>query len=315
MHRTIVVILSSLAAVSAFGQAAITDVASDARSPAIKIAPGQVVTVRVRGLTKRFESTQVATSVPLPLEFGGVSVTLRQNNDVTGVPLPLIRGDFADACAWTVVAPDPMLQPRCDDPDAGAFVFQVQMPYKLVVNGPGPLDEVRQIVSDAVLSIQEDGRAGRDLRVVPVLDQVHILRTCSGADQLYGEERCSPDIYHGNGQPVSASNPARSGEVLVGYGYGLGRPETLIDAGTATPQPGLRLETPVSVQFTGLATSEDMAVYSGLVPGQVGLYQVNFRVPPLPNGLPICGPGRPSNLTMMVRGTVSSDTVGFCGQP
>ena len=315
MHRRIVVLFSYFAAVSAFGQAVITDVGSDTRSAAIRIAPGQVITVRVRGLTKRFQSTQVATSVPLPVDFGGVSVTLRQNNDVTGVPLPLVRGDFADACAWTVVAPDPRLQPRCDDPDAGAFVFQVQVPYKLVVNGPGPLDEVRQIVSDAILSVQENGRAGRDVRVVPVLDQVHVLRTCVAADQLYGEERCSPRIYHNDGQTVSESNPARSGETLVAYGYGLGRPEALIDAGTATPQPGLRLETPVSVHFTGLATSEDMAVYSGLVPGQVGLYQVNFRVPPLPNGLPACGPGRPSNLTMIVRGTVSSDTVGFCAQP
>ena len=36
-------------------------------------------------------------------------------------------------------------------------------------------------------------------------------------------------------------------------------------------------------RFIGLATDEDTAVYSGLVPGQVGLYQVNFRVPALPN--------------------------------
>nr|AUN35949.1 hypothetical protein [uncultured bacterium] len=306
---------SFLAEVSAFGQAVVTDIGPDTKSPAIKIAPGQVVTLRVRGLAKRFDSIQVATSVPLPVDFGGVSVTLRQNNDVTGVPLPLIRGDFADACAWTVVAPDPTLQPQCNDPDAGVFVFQVQMPYKLVVNGPGPLGEVRQIVADAVVSVQENGRVGRDLRVVPVLDQVHILRTCFGADQLYGEERCSPQIYHNDGKRVSASNAARSGEVLVGYGYGLGRPEVLIDAGTATPEPGLRLETPVSVQFTGLATSENMAVYSGLVPGQVGLYQVNFRVPPLPNGLPACGPGRTSNLTMIVQGAVSSDTLGLCAQP
>src|SRR5262252_6993363 len=79
MNRRIGVIFIFLAEVSAFGQAAITDIGSDTKSPTIKIAPGQVVTLRVRGLTKRFDATQVATSVPLPVDFDGVSVTLRQN--------------------------------------------------------------------------------------------------------------------------------------------------------------------------------------------------------------------------------------------
>lgn len=315
MHRTFLFVFSLLAAASAFGQAVIADIGPDTKSSALRISPGQVLTVRVRGLTKKFTSTQVAPSVPLPNNFGGVSVTLRQNNDATGVAMPLIRGDFADNCAWTVVAPDPSVQPKCDDPDAGTFIFQVQVPYKLVANGTGPVDEVRPIVSDAILSVQEDGRPGRDLRVVPVLDQVHVLRKCLGADQLYGEDRCTPEIYHSDNTPVNPSNPARSGEALVAYAYGLGRPETLIDAGTATPAAGLRLETPVSVQFPGVATTAHAAIYSGLVPSQVGLYQVNFQVPPLPDGLPACGTARNSNLTMIVRGSASSDTVAFCAAP
>ena len=274
-----------------------------------------MITLRVRGLTTKFASTQAATSLPLPTNFGGVSVTLRQNNNLNGVPLPLSRRDFADACAWTVVAPDLSLQPPCNDPESGMFVFQAQVPYTLVANAPGPLGEVRWIVADGILSVHENGRPGRDLRVVPVLDQVQILRRCSGPDRLFGEDQCAPEIYHGNGTPVSASDPARSGESLVAYAYGLGRPEVLIDAGTATPAGGLRLQTPVSVRFNGLTTDEDTALYSGLVPGQVGLYQVNFRVPALPNGIPACGASRTSNLTMVVRGTVSSDTVGFCAQP
>jgi hypothetical protein len=315
MTRQLSVLFSSVAVLSTFGQAVITDVGSGTTSSFVRIAPGQVVTVRVRGLTKKFTSTQVATSVPLPTDFDGVSVTLRQNNNMAGVPLPLIRGDFADGCAWSVVAPDANSQPPCNDPDAGMFVFQAQIPYTLVVNGPGPLGEVRSVVADAILSVHENGRPGRDLRVVPVPDQVRILRRCSLPDQLFGEDRCDPEIYHSDATPVSASKPARSGEYLVAYAYGLGRPEVLIDAGTATPQSGLRLETPVSVRFSGLATNEDTAVYSGLVPGQTGLYQVNFRVPALPNGLPACGANRTSNLSMVVRGTVSSDAVGFCAQP
>jgi len=314
MHSGIAAVFFSLA-VSAFGQAVITDIGPDIRSTSVKIAPGQVVTVRVRGLKTKFGSGQVATSVPLPTDFSGVSVTLRQNINLRIVPLPLIRADLSDACAWTVITPDPAVRVPCDDPDAGTLVFQVQMPYTLVSNGTAPLGSRPSAIADAVLSVQENGQAGRDLRVVPVLDQVHILRRCSGPDRLFGEDQCTPDIYHADNSAVTPSNPARSGEILVGYAYGLGRPEVLIDAGILTPLPGLRLETPVSVQFPGLATNEDAAIYSGLVAGQVGLYQVNFRVPALPSGLPACGPDRTSNLTMVVRGVVSSDTVGFCAEP
>ena len=315
MTRIFAALCSSVAVLSTFGQAIIVDVGPGTTSSSVKIAPGQIVTVRVRGLTTRFTSTQAATSVPLPTNFGAVSMTLRQNNNVSGVPLPLIRGDFADGCAWTIVAPDANSQPPCNDPDAGMFAFQAQIPYSLVANAPGPLDEVRHIVSDAILAVHDGGRPGRELRVVPVLDQVQVLRRCSGPDQLFGEDRCAPEIYHADATPVTAANPAKSGESLIAYAYGLGRPQVLIDAGTATPQSGLRLETPVSVRFTGLATDEDTAVYSGLVPGQVGLYQVNFRVPALPTGLPACGASRTSNLTMVIRGSVSSDTVGLCAQP
>src|SRR5689334_2512548 len=50
MNRKLVVTFIFLAEVSAFGQAAITDIGSDTKSSTIKIAPGQVVTLRVRGL-------------------------------------------------------------------------------------------------------------------------------------------------------------------------------------------------------------------------------------------------------------------------
>src|SRR3954447_3663207 len=104
MKTLLAVSFCSICACAAFGQAVITDVENE-NTRTLKIAPGQILTVRVRGLAKRFDSTQGATSLPLPRDFGGVSVTLRQNNNTTGVPLPLIRGDFTDNCAWTVVIP------------------------------------------------------------------------------------------------------------------------------------------------------------------------------------------------------------------
>jgi uncharacterized protein (TIGR03437 family) len=100
----------------------------------------------------------------------------------------------------------------------------------------------------------------------------------------------------------------------VAYAYGLGAPETPVESGQATPGKGVRTARPVSVTFTGLPTSKNATVYTGLVAGQVGLYQINLRVPALPPALSACNTTRLGNVTMVVQGSASSDTVTFCAQ-
>ncbi|MBC7927297.1 MAG: hypothetical protein H7039_16735, partial [Bryobacteraceae bacterium] len=46
------------------------------------------------------------------------------------------------------------------------------------------------------------------------------------------------------------------------------------------------------VTITGVPAGENVAIYAGLVPGEVGLYQVNLRVPAVPAGLPACSATR-----------------------
>ena len=71
----------------------------------------------------------------------------------------------------------------------------------------------------------------------------------------------------------------------------------------------------------GFKTQEEMIVdWSGLVPGYVGLYQVNFIVPPVPPGTPPCvdirfsSPGNvvETNLTVTIAGKESFDAAGIC---
>ena len=65
-------------------------------------------------------------------------------------------------------------------------------------------------------------------------------------------------------------------------------------------------------------------VYAGVAPGFIGLYQVNFIVPPVPPLLPACvdpativafGNVVQSNLTVSVGSNFSFDGAGICVQP
>ncbi len=99
-------------------------------------------------------------------------------------------------------------------------------------------------------------------------------------------------VFRPNGQPVTVQNPAKRDEPLVMYAVGLGNPKggVRLTSGVATPSDRLAETDALELFFKkveteadktrGFKTQEEMIVdWSGLVPGYVGLYQINFRVP------------------------------------
>jgi uncharacterized protein (TIGR03437 family) len=64
-----------------------------------------------------------------------------------------------------------------------------------------------------------------------------------------------------------------------------------------------------------LPTSHYFPLYSGLVPGYVGLYQINFIVPQPPAGILSCSGTVQSNLTVSVGGQTSFEGAGICVTP
>jgi uncharacterized protein (TIGR03437 family) len=103
------------------------------------------------------------------------------------------------------------------------------------------------------------------------------------------------------------------------YAFGLGRTETAVLSGAPTPAPTSPL-TPVFIGFEFDPSaptrwpplSNDAIRYVGLVPGFVGLYQINFVIPEPPLDAPPCGDGVESNLTVSIRSDVSFDGGGVC---
>ena len=135
-------------------------------------------------------------------------------------------------------------------------------------------------------------------------------------------------ITHADGTPVSVNSPAVAGEELVAYATGPGTNQSTAHHRPARgrEQPNrdhLQLGFQLSAQRAGHQPlpSAPVALFAGATKGFVGLYQINFIVPPPPAGLQPCADfgvtsdiatGVFSNLTVSVGSIFSFDGAGIC---
>jgi uncharacterized protein (TIGR03437 family) len=89
-----------------------------------------------------------------------------------------------------------------------------------------------------------------------------------------------------NGELVTPTNPIHFNDSIVIWATGLGRTSPAIDSGM--PSPSDPLPSAVIVPTVSLGGTTLNVTYAGLVPGSVGLYQINATVPgKVPEGLAI----------------------------
>ncbi len=89
-------------------------------------------------------------------------------------------------------------------------------------------------------------------------------------------------IYHPDGSPVTKSRPAKRDQVVTIYATGLGATKGgRVVAGMPAPSEPLAVTDPVKVFFgdPSWQQSEMIVEWSGLMPGAIGVYQINVRVP------------------------------------
>jgi len=291
------------------------------------VAPGEVVTIYTQNLNV---PDAAANQFPLPTTLSGVSVLARVigAQDTTGYPasLSILRiwtyDDFcsvANLCSFTgivveippegVCAPHPPDEPPCP-------------------SGP-PFPDLPPLLA---LNVKANGVAGPDLpmRVEPV--EPHLLRSC---DSIFGAQPnrpCLPSVTRPDGTVVSANNPAKVGEIISLYAVGLGAcGENLAVASVSGYPPSSPLQIPSScgtAAFTyqvssmlglpplGTFTQQQIVLaadWVGLIPGYVGLYQINVRVPPLPGPPPSCtATGANATVTLA---SASTGALSLCVQP
>ena len=88
-------------------------------------------------------------------------------------------------------------------------------------------------------------------------------------------------IFHPDGTPVTPDRPAKRDQPIVMYAAGLGQTTPLVRGAAAAPTSPLAEAAALAVYF-GTPTingAEIIVDFAGLVPGYVGLYQLNLRVP------------------------------------
>jgi len=315
MRRAIALVLllgSTLAAQSNSGwgnppPAAIASIGYTMPQAFLHSAPGQIVSLMVYGLAYKQAVPFVASGLPLPTTLGGLSVSLQQGNNMFQVPLLSVQ----QVCPTAPCAP--------------LTVVTIQIPFEVfarcapcgVVSVPGTLT-----VS------QSGGASGSVLIGDFLLDYIHIPSMCdTTANPLSSPGTCAKLVTHGNGTIVDGFHPARAGEELVMYAFGLGHTTPELKTGAAAPSPGpviapdrfslnfdFRVNVPPSLPIPDPA-GVAQPVYVGAVPGFAGLYQVNFIVPTnMPDLRPCAGTGF-SNLTVSVYTINSFDGAGICVQP
>jgi len=281
----------------------------------LKVAPGQVITLFIPGVARDLESLVRASATPLPTTLAGISITLYQRRGTSPIPVPIFAVEPWETCPAGLYL-------TCTSERLTAVTIQI--PYELTPNVPGGSLFAR---SEAFLAVSENGAEGPGFRVMPVLDRIHILNRCDSAVPFgYRGAVCEPLVTHANGAFVTPSNPARSNEAIVLYAFGLGRPAGEVETGTPTLAPtpvadvgdGLRVRFDFSANAEPSEPLSDSTLapeYSGLVQGEIGLYQINVRLPQIPVDTPFCTGSVNSNLTVSVGGVGSFDGARLCAEP
>lgn len=208
-----------------------------------------------------------------------------------------------------------MSQPGC----SAYTAVTVQIPSQIDAYN---LTEMRGVpVSATWVRFSENGKVVATVDVEPYTDQIHVLTSC---DALFGAGDVSPCI----GRPKivhASSGPVKPGEEIAIYAVGLGTGAVAADGDT--------VPLPVPVRILGISfdarpnalpsrpsatTVLSQPAFAGLIPGYVGLYQINVIVPDPGPGIQPCnpdvrGPTRiDTNLTINIIGTNSFDGAAIC---
>jgi uncharacterized protein (TIGR03437 family) len=158
----------------------------------------------------------------------------------------------------------------------------VQAPLLLVSPGQVNAQVPFEVVGNATLVVRTAGGTSDPFPVVVSTSAPAVFQTGTA-----GPDQGLATLYRtANDEPVTLSNPIHPEDYLVIYVTGLGRTSPEVESGAPAPFDPLAQATILpSVKLGGVALP---VLYAGLVPGQVGVYQINVYVPPeVPRGMDV----------------------------
>jgi uncharacterized protein (TIGR03437 family) len=277
------------------------------------VAPGQIVTLFVRGLVAE---ASAADAVPLPTELGGVTVHATGAN-FDGM-LPIFAVEPLDCRGRGILC--------------GLTAVTVQIPFEASLCPDSPLPNPCFVPGLLNMSVSENGARGEETRFGLAADSVHVANSCDTALRPFLDDPrlalCFSLVAHADGDLVTGESPARPGEALVLYAFGLGPVPAEVASGEPVAE-AVEMSAErflVATEFTAFAPSRSpldspaefsKPLYVGLVPGFVGLYQVNFTLPAkAPSDISQCAGFLGSvNTTVTLAGSGSVDVGRICVAP
>jgi hypothetical protein len=324
---TVILLCSSAAA-----QTSASLLSADYSEPApFLVAPGQVVTLFFRGVGPRADGslrTAATTNGPWPTDLAGLSLRMTQSGLAAAVAVPIVSVRQNNECGSS----------GSTSPICFLTALRIQIPFELAASdAPHPGSTTTAPVAEIV--IEEDGKASRSFLLQPIAVNGHVTTSCDLAWDINFASTCTRSAYHSDGSEVNTDAPARLGETVVVFAYGLGQSNPPAKTGQASPQGAVVLDpqrTPFIVTFVDsfldapsyLPRHFDATVFNlprapiqfgGLSPNQVGLYQINV---PIPRSLKIpilCGPDpvHPivSNTLLQVTTAQGTENVPICIAP
>lgn len=258
-------------------------------------APGQALLVSVRGIQP----------LPQPLEAAGPSIAAE-----------VVQGAAAESIPLEIQT---LQQTRCAPVDT-----KCQPITSLLVAMPLTLRDA------AVLKIRENGAVVSEIKLRRVEDAIHLINSCDEVRPPFEDAAaaadppsagpCTTPVGSRRGPVGSRDNPARAGDPLFVWVYGLGAVDGPFPV-SRPPEPELfpRVTQPITINFT-FAGDTPLAErhVTGVTPtyaaltGSYGLYQVNFELPPVPPTTPECSEAGDFNVTITIVGTDSADSARIC---
>lgn len=264
-------------------------------SPTMEAAPGQVLIVSLHG-------ARVRLSQPVP---GTPAQGALLATTVSGISADLVQGGNRIPAGIYGVSQTPC---PAGIPCEPVTNVTLQVPFNLEAN------------RFASLEFKEGGIVLAELPVRGVTDRIHVITSCDQSVIYYsvfgGEnlQECTAAVVRPRGGLNSPRLPARPGDELVGFAYGMGDadPSPLV-----VPFRGGLTKQPFVLRFAIAGGS----VYWAQAPAAValtltnGTYQFYFTVPPIPDDIPLpaCGErGVYGNMTVSISGLHSTDTFELC---
>jgi uncharacterized protein (TIGR03437 family) len=159
-------------------------------------------------------------------------------------------------------------------------------------NIKAPLFAVSPGQINAQVPFEVSGNATMVLRTPGGMSDPYTVTVASSAPAVFHTATAGPEtglaaLYRAlNGEPVTLANPVHPGDYLVIYATGLGATSPAVATGAAAPGEPLSQAIVVpSVTLGGVALP---VLFAGLVPGQVGVYQINVYIPAeVPRGMEV----------------------------